>query len=414
MVEMTLKIIVDPEFQTAFLLTHNSFTTSANLLDLILRRYDIFPPFGLSERQFSRYISKKIVPIKLRIANIIKQWIDRHFDDFAYNDALIGTLRVFLEKRLVEDFDNLSLRLIKILDEKLEGLIKNYNIISTDRSMPKPILPKQFVNPEMGHHGLLEHLKAYHRNVFDLDPLEVARQMTLIDSNLFRKILAKECLNQAWASKDKLNNAPNIARLVAQTNALTRWVATSLLEVDFVKARVILIRWFCQLLQHLRELNNFNGMTTIVAGLSMGSVSRLSETWGVFKDKNGKLYEFMKECQSLVSPKGQYAEYRKTLKQCNFPALPFIGVYLTDLTFIEDGNPDFLAGAGSFINFEKRRKVSVIIREIQGYQITPFSLQPVPPLLQYLESHSKLDLRVIHEDKELYALSLKHEKRQED
>ena len=37
------------------------------------------------------------------------------------------------------------------------------------------------------------------------------------------------------------------------------------------------------------------------------------------------------------------------------PAVPYVGVFLTDLTFICEGNPDFLHGG--LINIHKRRQV---------------------------------------------------------
>jgi hypothetical protein len=49
-------------------------------------------------------------------------------------------------------------------------------------------------------------------------------------------------------------------------------------------------------------------------------------------------------------------------------------VYLTDLTFIDDGNPDFIAG---LINFTKRKLVYTVVEKVKQYQQSAYNLQPV-------------------------------------
>jgi len=48
------------------------------------------------------------------------------------------------------------------------------------------------------------------------------------------------------------------------------------------------------------------------------------------------------------------------------------GMYLTDLTFLEEGMPNFVNG---MVNFVKRQRVSAVIREIQQFQQAPYLLQ---------------------------------------
>lgn len=61
-------------------------------------------------------------------------------------------------------------------------------------------------------------------------------------------------------------------------------------------------------------------------------------------------------------------------------------MYLTDLTFIEDGIPSIMKKT-NMINFAKRAKTAEVIRDIQQYQNAPYSLQPVPELQDYILSN---------------------------
>ena len=98
-----------------------------------------------------------------------------------------------------------------------------------------------------------------------------------------------------------------------------------------------------------------------------------------------------------------FGEYRETLHSANPPCIPFFGtspqirrlflgayydtgVYLTDLTFIEDGIPSLIKKS-DLINFAKRTKTAEVIRDIQQYQNVPYTLQPVDYLQDYILSN---------------------------
>lgn len=111
----------------------------------------------------------------------------------------------------------------------------------------------------------------------------------------------------------------------------------------------------------------------------------------------------------LVAPKGQYANYRKVLKDLKVPAIPFLGVYLTDMTFLELGNGDFLPDS-SFINVDKRRKVYQITKDIERFQDTGYKFddeEKIRVMPHYWES-GVLDENV------LYDRSLVVEPREEE
>ena len=81
-------------------------------------------------------------------------------------------------------------------------------------------------------------------------------------------------------------------------------------------------------------------------------------------------------------------------------------MYLTDLTFIEDGHPDYLDDKPNFINFIKCRQLAVVIQDIQQYQQKSYSFRDVPVIQVYLQ---KLEHKT---DDELYKISLEVEPRE--
>ena len=78
------------------------------------------------------------------------------------------------------------------------------------------------------------------------------------------------------------------------------------------------------------------------------------------------------------------------------------GVYQTDLTFIEDGNPDYL---GDLINFGKCQFVYEVLEKLLKFQKDGYNLKLVPQIAKMLNS-----LETKSED-ELYKLSMAAEPR---
>lgn len=94
------------------------------------------------------------------------------------------------------------------------------------------------------------------------------------------------------------------------------------------------------------------------------------------------------------------------------PSNPFpktnskIGVYLTDLVFIEDGIPSNTPNG--MINFSKRYKIADVFQDIRQFQNTPYVLQPVPEL----QDHIKKQLQSAKDINEMYERSTELEPRQ--
>lgn len=85
------------------------------------------------------------------------------------------------------------------------------------------------------------------------------------------------------------------------------------------------------------------------------------------------------------------------------------GVYLTDLTFIEDGIPSIIRRT-DLINFAKRAKTAEVIRDIQQYQNVPYPLKSVGDLQDYILSN----MQAAGDVHEMYNKSLQVEPRERE
>ncbi|KAK6322664.1 hypothetical protein J4Q44_G00074560 [Coregonus suidteri] len=80
---------------------------------------------------------------------------------------------------------------------------------------------------------------------------------------------------------------------------------------------------------------------------------------------------------------------------CNPPCVPYLGMYLTDLAFIEEGTPNFTEEG--LVNFSKMRMRDPSV---------PYRIEHQPKVTQFL-----LDKTLVMDEDTLYELSLKIESR---
>ncbi|KAG6042003.1 hypothetical protein E4U41_007099 [Claviceps citrina] len=388
---------LDSSFNNTFLLTYQSFTTARELFELLVKRFAIQPPDGLTQSDFENWRDRKQKLIRFRVVNILKSWFDSFWMEENNEESknLIRDVYNFTRDSVKSTETPGSGPLMAILDQRLSGKAAGARrmIQTVNQSTPTPIVPKN-----------MKKLK-----FLDIDVTEFARQLTIIESRLYGKIKAAECLNKTWQKKigeGEPELAPNVKALILHSNQMTNWVAEMILAQMELKKRVVVIKHFVAVADKCRLLNNYSTLTSIISALATAPIARLKRTWDQVPQRTQGVLEAMRRVMASTK---NFGEYREALHVANPPCIPFFGVYLTDLTFIEDGIPSIIKKT-NLINFAKRAKTAEVIRDIQQYQNVGYSLQPVPELQDYILSnmHAAGDVH------EMYDKSLQVEPRERE
>lgn len=195
-------------------------------------------------------------------------------------------------------------------------------------------------------------------SVTEIDASEMARQITLVDYKLFQSIRPAEFLRQEWTKKNT-TVAVNIAATIKFSTLLSEWIIQLVLHESDSKKRGLLIKYFIKLADRLRQIRNFNSVMAIVSALNAAPISRLRKSWEAVSSKYRSIFANLR---TLMDHSRNFAVYRQTIKVTGLPCLPFLGLFLTDLVFMNEGNPNLRNGE-RHLNFDKYRKMTKLVFE---------------------------------------------------
>jgi len=207
-----------------------------------------------------------------------------------------------------------------------------------------------------------------------IDPDDVAQILIQIEFNIFKTITPLEIL----AAKDKSTYSQTISSMIARFNTVSQWVASEIVVEANFKKRVSVLKRFIQIARKCLNLNSYNTLLEIIAGLNMVPVTRLKKTWAALPPKYTKIFH---EYDTLMENKQNFRSYREALRNTHPPCLPYFGVVLRDVTFLDVGNPDYI---DKHINMEKLLKLHNTIASLQTWQTNPYNHKISVDIRDYL------------------------------
>ncbi|XP_043939472.1 ral guanine nucleotide dissociation stimulator-like 2 isoform X2 [Protopterus annectens] len=367
----------DASYLAVFLATYRAFTSTKEVLELLLHRLEI--------SQNGELQSEEEEQILKTISSVFSSWLEQYPEDFTAD----------LELPLVQ-------RLARYFQQKLKGSEPERRLqalVKRIRSAPFCTTAEEYDKEDTcsvtGFEAVTSATKEEASNVLAFLADQIAGQLTMLEAELFLKVVPYHCLGSIWSKRDKKGKehlCPTIRATVRQFNKVTNAVICSCLGNPLLRPqqRARIFEKWIKVAEECRALKNFSSLFAIISALQSNPIHRLKKTWDETSRESVRSYEDLAE---IFSEKDNYSQSRELLIKegtSKFAApdhnpkkqhkrgkdqkpesivqgvVPYLGTFLKDFVMLDTAVKDYLENG--YINFEKRRKEFEIIAQIHLLQ----------------------------------------------
>ncbi|XP_056628927.1 ral guanine nucleotide dissociation stimulator isoform X3 [Triplophysa dalaica] len=373
----------DCTYVTIFLCTYRTFTTTEQVLDLLLNRYAQLHDQQVSKG--SKLSSDDYTELKNTVSSILGAWLDQYSEDFwsPPDHGCLQSLISYLKLNFPgSDLERRACNLLEHFQHRQPSEVEHEGDLC---NCP-------FATPE---ESSLEDELFF--NFTSFSPALVAEQLTIVDAELFKRVVPYHCLGGIWSQRDKKGKehlAPTIRATVAQFNNVTNCVIATCLDNRSLRPfqRAKRIEHWIEVARKCRILKSFSSLKAILSALQCNAIHRLRRTWDEVSRESCRTFQ---ELSEIFSDDNNYSLSRELLikegtsksaiVEINHKGgqrrhhnhrdmgvvqgtIPYLGTFLTDLVMLDTAMKDHLEGG--LINFEKRRKEFEVIAQIKLLQLT--------------------------------------------
>ena len=198
----------------------------------------------------------------------------------------------------------------------------------------------------------------------------VAKELTRMDWVMFSSIRSRDLVRQVSVTPDQKStwkNLVHVNRMIDHFNHLAFWVTNYIVLRDKPKHRALMLEKFMRIARKLREMNNYNALGAIIAGVKSTSVHRLNATRELIPPQVGR--DWMK-LELLMSATRSHFAYRLAWENSSGERIPYLPLHRRDLVSAEEGNKTFVGdeknGRINWKKFEVMGEVIVTLQKAQG------------------------------------------------
>lgn len=406
----------DSNFSDIFLCLYRKFAAPGELFSAILLRLD-----RVREDKAAHYLSRTAT--QLRMIEVVAKWVSLYPGDFA-RPATRRNLEEFIRHLATEPIfsiaaqqmrRNLHLHVIEdddtgwanaddagdrvasqILQKETVELAAGISTLQFDDGLtgrPSASSEVSFgdhastVSSQFQFQGYEEYqreatmleptdhlpMNKYRYHIFmDISEDDIADELTRIDWVMFSSIRIRDFVRHVSLSanqKEKCKSLRHVNRMISHFNHVAQWVANMVLLRDKAKHRAQVLEKFMNIALKLRQLNNYNGLAAVLAGITGTAIHRLSQTRALVPPEVQK--RFARLVILMGTQKSHFA-YRLAWENSPLPRIPFIPLHRRDLVSAEEGSRTFVGAKSDRVNWKKFEVLGEVLLPIMKSQGTAY------------------------------------------
>ena len=201
---------------------------------------------------------------------------------------------------------------------------RNYRFVNEFRKFqppPKPMLPVN-VRDKL--------------SLLNIEPLEVARQLTIHSFSVFESINPREWLTPGGGGG---GTGTGIGEMSEEFNRVSNFMAERILESGEVEVRAEMMNKCVFVADELLGMKNFHSFMAVMCAFNSAPILRLQKTWKAFRKGWKEGFSRYGELCQIGEMEGNFGQLRKlSTRRSDSPMIPYLGLSLSDITFILDGN----------------------------------------------------------------------------
>jgi hypothetical protein len=250
---------VEATFFHSFFMTFRLFTTSVEFSNALIARFSLTFELNtpVTSTDPSNNISR-VTPIRLRVYNVMKSWLELHWR-METDEIVLPVIMRWAESQLSTALPVPAERLIDLVQKRMkesqlgiqpvgpQARTKAKQVLGAAKeenygklACPSPIISKT----------VMAQLRASSFNfsalqLSDFDPIELARQITLMESKLYLAIQPEEVIGQLFNKKS--GAAVNVRAMSALSTKMTGWFTETILNEDDLRKRTQILKFLIKL-----------------------------------------------------------------------------------------------------------------------------------------------------------------------